>query len=150
MKDEAGELTLWTRRKTLITDPLPELRAALDAMISNDSIIDGVLLDKRTQDVKQHYYAFDVIRLNGEMLYWETWTERRRRLEIIYQRHDLIELAQTYDIGKQALFYRSIEADEGIVMKKRDAAYPTGTRNCLFNQFWITVKRDEAHRGRFL
>ena len=139
-------LTLWTRKKTTIDDPLPTLREALFNMIPEQTIIDGELLEKRTKTVKELFYAFDIIVYRNNPVFMYLWKERRLLLEsVIKPIKGLVELSIPVNIGKTKLYYDSIGTEdcEGIVLKKVDSPYLVGARDCPQNPYWLKVKRAE-------
>ncbi len=145
---ESG-VALWTRHKTIITEPLPALRDSLRAVPEN-TILDGELIYFRTAEHKGMLYLFDIIAYKGRLIDDLPLHERRKYLEEVSHnaRSDSIEVAQQFRIGKKELFNRAIEADsvnEGIVLKKIHSNYLLSQKRCLQNPFWLKVKRIEKH-----
>lgn len=142
MRTETG-LELWTRRHTLIHDPLPITREAL-MNLPPMTIIDGELMEKRTKDIKDHYYAFDIIMLKGKMLNGYSWTTRRKFLEETFRTIPSIELSEPITVGKSFLYKLAIETgDEGIVLKNINSKYLVDYKSCQQNPLWIKVKKPE-------
>ncbi|RPJ11835.1 MAG: hypothetical protein EHM36_00725 [Deltaproteobacteria bacterium] len=136
-------LELWTRRHSLIPDELPKTRAAL-SMLKPDTIIDGELLDKRTKDTKDHYYAFDIIYNEGKLLASMPWILRRKILEEVLQDIPDIEISIPVTLGKSHLYQVAIEeGDEGIVLKNTDSKYLIDYQSCPSNPYWIKAKQPE-------
>jgi ATP-dependent DNA ligase len=141
-------LELWTRRKTLIKDPLPCLRQELMDMLPEGTIIDGELLEKRTKEIKGRYYIFDVLMFRNVPIYSYKWSERRLILEELYFKATSmgsLELSLPVNIGKEKLYLDNISSDdvEGIVLKKMNSPYPISLTSCTDNPFWIKIKRPE-------
>jgi bifunctional non-homologous end joining protein LigD len=146
IRDEKG-FVLWTRHKTLIDFPLPELREALTEMIPPCSIIDGEILDRRTRDIKGIFYAFDVLLAEDQLFTGKPWTDRRKALEAIIKPCEHVHLSQPVNVGKKHLYDLCIQEPgcEGIVLKHMASLYTAGFKQCLTNPLWIKVKKDEAH-----
>ncbi len=146
-KDEKGNLTIWTRHKTLIKDAVPELREALISMMPAGTILDGELINNRTKGVNGKLYLFDIIVLEGRLLVNLPLRERRKLLEGVVVEGPHIELARQVRVGKKQLYYQSIEGEEseGIVIKRLDSKYPASEKSCLQHPYWLKVKRIENH-----
>ncbi len=140
------ELTLWTRHKTMITEPLATLRDSLMAVPEN-TILDGELIHFRTQDIKGALYLFDVLVHKGRQLTDLPLADRRKVLEDVAVKLTGIELAAQVRIGKKALYHKAIKdpVNEGIVLKKLDSKYLVSEKRCQQNPFWLKVKRPEKH-----
>ena len=149
-KDKDCKLYLMTKHKTLITDPLPDLRDDLCKILPGDTMLDGELIDRRTSGIKQTYYLFDALRVCGDDLTGLLWWKRRERLEGLVDTArwaELILLSQPVEVGKKNLYYQAIgeEGCEGIVMKKKDSKYLASKTSCQDNPFWISCKQPEKH-----
>ena len=149
-KDKDAKLYLLTKHKTLITDPLPDLREDLCKIMPANTMLDGELIDKRTPGIKQTYYLFDLLRVSGEDITGWSWLKRRELLEGLVdtaQRAELILLSVPVEVGKKNLYYQAIgeEGCEGIVMKKKDSKYLASKTSCQDNPFWISCKQPEKH-----
>ncbi len=140
------ELTLWTRHKTIIMEPLALLRDSLMA-VPEQTILDGELIHFRTIDVKGVLYLFDVLVHRGRQITELPLADRRKLLEDVAAGLAGVELAQQVRVGKKALYHRAIEesVNEGIVLKKLDSKYLVSEKRCLQNPFWLKVKRPEKH-----
>jgi DNA ligase-1 len=139
---ESGALLLWTRHKTLIHDALPLTRDAL-SHLPDGTIIDGELIDKRTKDIKDVYYAFDIISLKGENLCGEPWSIRRNLLEQTLDGID-VQISEPVSTGKAFLYKLALEkGEEGIVMKHIKSKYIVSTSGCVSNPLWVKAKRPE-------
>ena len=146
-KDEGGNLTIWTRHKTLIKDAVPELREALAEMMPQSTILDGEFVNNRTKGIKGKLYLFDIIMLEGRLLVDLPLRERRQVLEGVVKETQDIVLAQQVRVGKKQLYYQSIEGDEneGIVIKRLDSKYLASEKSCPQHPYWLKVKRVEKH-----
>jgi len=147
IRQETGEPVLWTRHKTLIDFPVPEVRHDLAEMIPPCSIIDGEILEQRTKELKGIFYAFDILLANDRLLTGRTWTERRKHLEQLVRPTEAIMLSEPICVGKKRLYEIGIQEPgcEGIVLKNVKSLYTAGFRECLTNPLWIKVKKDEPH-----
>jgi ATP-dependent DNA ligase len=145
--DEEGNLTLWTRHRTLLTGPSPELKAVLADMMPAGTILDGEFINNRTKGVKGKLYLFDILMLEGRLLVDLTLRERREMLDSIIIEGSNIELAQQVRVGKKRLYYQSIEGEEneGIVIKRLDSKYLASEKSCPQHPYWLKVKRVEKH-----
>ena len=146
-KDEKGNLTLWTRHKTLIKVPATELREVLSGIMPAKTILDGEFINNRTKGVKGKLYLFDIITLEGRLLVDLTLRERRQILEGVVKETQDIVLAQQVRVGKKQLYYQSIEGEEneGIVIKRLDSKYLASEKSCPQHPYWLKVKRVEKH-----
>lgn len=137
-------LELWTRRYTLIKDPLPKTRELLMNLPVN-TIVDGELLDKRTKNIKDHYYMFDIQFLEGKSVMSRPWHERREILEKVVAQYGIwTELSEPIQLGFSALYKLAIEhEDEGIVIKNINSKYVVDLKSCPHNPQWFKAKRPE-------
>lgn len=136
-------LELWTRRHTLVHDPLPITREAL-LHLNPGTIIDGELIDKRTKDIKDHYYAFDILMLDGRLTTGFTWQLRRALLEQTLKFIPGIEISEPITVGKSHLYRVAVEqGDEGIVLKNVNSKYLVDYKSCPKNPLWIKAKAEE-------
>lgn len=142
------ELILWTRKRTIIPDALPTLRKKLREMLTDATVVDGELMEKRTKEIKELFYAFDILFYKGEPVYRLPWTERRSLLEKVIQPiPGLIELSSPVFKRKRKHYYKSIQnGNEGIVLKKINSVYPIGLVKSIDNPYWIKVKAPEKHQ----
>lgn len=141
-----SSMTLWTREKTTINDPLESLRASLMA-VPEQTILDGELIHKRTRDIKGKLYLFDIIMFKGKLLVDLPLCERRKYLEDAAPAAPDIEMAAQVRVGKRQLYHQSIleEVNEGIVLKKLNSRYLISEKRCPQNPFWLKVKRPEKY-----
>lgn len=137
-------LELWTRRHTLIKDPLPETRANLLRLPVN-TMLDGELMEKRTKEIKDKYYAFDIIFFKNQPLVHLAWTERRKYLEYSLLSNDIgVDISSPVRENFKSLYDVSVEeGDEGVVIKKATSPYVVDLRSCPANPYWLKAKRPE-------
>lgn len=142
MKNEEG-LELWTRRHTIIHDPLPITREAL-SHLNAGTIIDGELMEKRTKDIKDHYYAFDILMYEGKLMTGFTWQLRRAILEQALKFIPGVEVSEPITVGKSHLYRVAVEqGDEGIVLKNVNSKYILDYNSCPTNPLWLKAKAPE-------
>jgi bifunctional non-homologous end joining protein LigD len=85
-------------------------------------------------------YCFDLIELNGRDLREQPLVQRRARLQPLLARakSDLLRFSESFPDANALLAECSRRGIEGIVAKRRDAPYRSGTRSG-----WIKVKTPE-------
>jgi DNA ligase D-like protein (predicted ligase) len=147
-----GKVRLLSRNLKNLTDSYPGIVTAVLRLKSSDVVVDGeiVALDaqgrpsfqalqhRRTADLALVYYAFDVLRLDGQPLINERLEERRRRLETLLQPPIPPILISEPLPGAPSDIEREIRrlGLEGIVAKRRDSTYRPGERS----DAWVKVK----------
>jgi bifunctional non-homologous end joining protein LigD len=129
----------WTHRFPPVADAvaaLPATTALLDGEvvveddngISNFSLLQTDLKDGRTD--RFAYYVFDLLHLDGHDLTGEPLLERKAALERLLKRagkNDVIHYAGHFDDAGPLILRHACEMGlEGIVSKRRDAAYRSG------------------------
>jgi bifunctional non-homologous end joining protein LigD len=93
-------------------------------------------------------YAFDLLELQGRDLRDQPLVQRRARLQALLARakSDLLRLSESFPDANALLAECSRRGLEGIVAKRKDAPYRSGTRTD-----WIKIKTSEwkaANRWR--
>jgi bifunctional non-homologous end joining protein LigD len=85
-------------------------------------------------------YCFDLLELNGRDLREQPLVQRRARLEALLKRAkcNLIRFSEAFPNANDLLAECARLGLEGIVAKRRDAPYRSGTRSR-----WIKVKTPE-------
>jgi bifunctional non-homologous end joining protein LigD len=143
VKDDRG-LVLWTRRHTIINDPLPITRGMLEKLPSG-TVIDGELIDKRTKGTKDHYYAFDIQFYKGKSVMNLPWHQRRVALvNVLIFSHADVEISEPVQLGFSELYRLAIRTgDEGIVIKNINSKYVVDLKNCPVNSGWFKAKAPE-------
>jgi bifunctional non-homologous end joining protein LigD len=146
---EAGEATLYSRRRNPLTERFATVAAALPRAVRTPSaVLDGevVTLDETGRasfsamqqgGAAQLLYVFDVLEADGVPLLDLPFTERRERLvELIDPTSRTVRLSEAFEDGK-ALFAAAKEQRlEGIVSKRADSRYEAGKRS----RAWLKVK----------
>lgn len=163
---KGGEIRLFTRRLTDVTQSLPDVVALVLEHVKAEEVVidceavsfkdgkplrfqDLVRRVRRREDVRRmaeempfEIRAFDVLYLNERILVDEPYEERWRRLEEVADPEILIERIVTGDLSEAESFYRrSIEAgNEGVVVKRLGSPYTPGARG----KYWFKVKPAET------
>jgi ATP-dependent DNA ligase len=144
-----GKQEIWTRNRTIVPDPLPEIRRQL-LQLPQGLILDGELISKRPKNFEKHLYLFDIIMHEGKLVTSLPLSERRKLLEAVYHQYlqweRKIELSQWVQVGKKALYYQSIGNDllEGIVVKRLDSKYLVHPNKCIQHPMWLKVKKPDT------
>jgi|SRR5208283_3084281 len=153
-RKQAGQVTLWSRHATDLTDRFPRIAEAMRSLPVDDVLLDGeavvlrpdghsdfaALRTTRGADAAQ-FIAFDLLHLDGE---------DRRKLPLEIRRAELEALVDGVDV----MFSEAIEAEgavvfekavelglEGIVCKRLGSPYWSGpVRN------WVKVKNPDFRR----
>lgn len=144
-----GQVRLWSRNERDVTPAYPEL-AGLAAL--GDTLLDGevVLLDDgrpsftalaermHVRDPRRAgalaaarpvtYLVFDVLRHDGRDLASQPLTERRAVLESL-PLPEHVQVSPAYDDGDDLWQVTAAHGLEGVVAKRRDAAYRPGRRS---------------------
>ena len=138
-----GSVELWTRHHTIISKPLNRLRDVLMKSAPKGMVLDGEILDHRSDRSLGRIYLFDVLYYKFKLITDRPLSERRRILEDnVLWVPGVVEIAHQVMVGKKNLFL-SLEAneDEGIVMKRVNSPYNASLMRCLQNPFWLKVRR---------
>jgi ATP-dependent DNA ligase len=140
---EPEKLDLWTSSHRLFPNPLPITREAL-AGLPPMTVIDGEMQNNRTKDIKDLFYAFDILMWEGKWLFGQPWRSRRALLELATRDIEGILVSVPIHTGKKMLYQMAIEeGDEGIVMKELDSTYLIATKGTIDNPLWIKAKQPE-------
>ena len=85
-------------------------------------------------------YAFDLLELQGRDLREQALVQRRARLQalLVRAKSDLLRFSESFPDANALLAECSRRGLEGIVAKRKDAPYRSGTRGG-----WIKVKTSE-------
>ena len=141
----AGEVTIRTRNGYDWTKRFPAIARAVAALKVRSAVIDGeaVILDEKGRssfaelqaDLDKHgseravLYAFDLLFLDGEVLWKKPLEERRLALASIIPARSAILISEEYTGTGADLFRTACEHElEGIVSKRIDKPYRTGRR----------------------
>lgn len=159
-KNQRG-VAIYTKRGHDYTKRFPALAGMLATISVRTCIIDGELtacdnrglpdfraLHFHDRDDELCVWAFDLLYLDGKDLTTMPLIDRKFLLEkLVYRTRDnWLRLSETFDDGPKLLVAAERMALEGIVSKKRDAPYHSGTK-CD----WIKVKCEawrNANRDR--
>jgi DNA ligase-1 len=92
------------------------------------------------------FFAFELLFMDGEDFTGKPYIERRKKLERIIKKNNVIEPSEMFITGEPKDIYKYFEETierglEGVIAKRLDAPYAAGARN--FN--WIKLKR--SYRG---
>lgn len=155
-----GKVQLLSRNGLDVTEKYPSLAEAA-AFIDHNAILDGelVALDKAgkpnfslMQNAGENaaalvYYAFDLLALDGKDLRDRTLLERKEELEGIVAelpKNSMIRYSQHIERTGKKYFQAAAKQElEGIMGKRKDSVYRSGTRT----KDWLkikTCKRQEA------
>ena len=146
---EAGEATLFSRRRNSLTERFAPIAAALPRAVRTPSaVLDGevVTLDDTGRasfsamqqgGATQLLYVFDVLEADGVPLLDLPYTERRERLVgLLDPTSRVVRLSEAFEDG-EALYAAAKEQQlEGIVSKRADSRYEVGKRS----RAWLKVK----------
>lgn len=136
-----NKIELWTRRKTVELQPLPNLRKELAALnLPPDTILDGELLEHRGQ-TREHMMLWGMFRWAGD------WVKVPYK-EVIWRMSFVpnttyISRPKTTLEGKRKFYEEVIkesEENEGLVLKRLDASVPFSFTSCATTRSWLKVK----------
>lgn len=142
-----GSVTLWSRNRKNLSADYPEVTAALRRLRCRDAVIDGELValdaagrssfqllqQRSTRGARPplHFYAFDLLRLNGRSLL-ETPLEKRQATlaKLVGRGTDVVRLSPVFDVPPEQLLAAAREQQlEGIIAKRAGSAYEPGRRS---------------------
>ncbi len=155
-----NDISLFTRRLENVTKQFPDLvELAKKAVKAKECIIDGECIginpktgksvpfqvlsqrihrkydiEKATKEIPIQMNVFDIVYLDGKLLFDRTLKERREILEktikIIPEKFQLASQLVTKDLKKAEEFYKKALAlgEEGLIVKNLDALYQPGRR----------------------
>jgi bifunctional non-homologous end joining protein LigD len=146
---QGGEATLTSRRGNDLTGRFPSVARAIAASAKTpDCVVDGeaCALDEEGRSsfsVMQQgsgplvFYVFDVLEIDGEPLLDLLLTERRKRLETLFDRRQrTVRLSEAFPDGEALLDAAKEQGLEGIIAKKADSPYRPGKRT----REWLKIK----------
>ena len=151
---EDKKIALWTRRGTIIGDPLPNLRKALESLkLPPDTILDGELLEHRSV-VKEQVVLWGAIRMGGKWLSAMPYKEVLDVMKKIVKESDYIKRTRQVVADKKKFYASAIGGEqgtdnEGLVVKHLDSPVPFGWRNCPTHPLWFKVKPNVLCDGYF-
>jgi bifunctional non-homologous end joining protein LigD len=134
------DLTHQFRRVADAVAVLPVRSCVLDSeltILDEHGVPDFKALMFRRGTAMSCVWVFDLLELNGRDLRGLTLTERKRRLADVLRgsKSDLLRLSETFRDGERLLEVADEMGLEGIVSKRRDAPYRSGTHSG-----WVKVK----------
>ena len=145
-----GKVALYSRNGKIISRSYIEVAKALEG-VEADAVIDGELVaigrdgvshfqllqNALRHEAKLLYCAFDLMFVNGEDLKKQPLLERKERLKTILPRHKLIAFGRHRKAtGKKFFAEAERKGLEGIMAKRADSAYASGSRTAD----WLKVK----------
>jgi bifunctional non-homologous end joining protein LigD len=153
---DGPEVALFSRTGKDMTNTYPEVADALAAADLTATVLDGEivalgpggapsfsLLQQGKGPMK--YLVFDVLSHEGEGLKNETYEERRELLEELdLDDGDTIRVPDAFDGSLEDAFAASKDLKlEGVVAKRRDSRYRSGTRSSS----WIKIKHQRMQEA---
>jgi bifunctional non-homologous end joining protein LigD len=145
-------LRVRSRRGWQMADRLPELRELPGGLVLDGEVVafnergaphwpllcERVLHGNRSIPVT--FVAFDALRVDGHDVMCNPWSERRELLEELGVERECVRLSDVFDDG-EVLFEAVVEHGlEGVVAKRRTAAYRPGYRG------WTKIKNPSYWR----
>lgn len=145
-----GKVALYSRNGQIISESYVEVAKALEG-VKGDAVIDGELVAvgkdgvshfQLLQNALRHearllYCAFDLMFAGGEDLRKLPLLERKKRLRAILPRHKLIAFSKHRKASGKKFFAEAERKHlEGIMAKRADSAYASGSRTAD----WLKVK----------
>jgi len=162
------KIWIFTRRLENVTNQFPDLvNFAKEGIKVNECIIEGeaIGIDPKTHEpipfqelsrrIQRKYdirlmtkkipvriYLFDIVYLNGKILFNEPYSKRRKILKksikVISKKFEMSQSLVTKDLKKAQKFYKESlkEKQEGLMVKNLDAKYQPGRRV----GYWLKVK----------
>lgn len=99
-------------------------------------------IEELSKELPLKFFIFDLLYLNGIDYTEKPFIERRKKLESIIEKNNIIEPSEMFITDKAQEIFKYFETAierglEGVVAKRLDAPYSAGARN--FN--WIKLKR---------
>jgi ATP-dependent DNA ligase len=158
LENDGGELALWSRKERPLLRYFPELRplgdllpphSALDGeiVIARDGALDFDAMQTRLHpaesrvnrlaaEIPAQFVVFDVLLWDGEEVWRRPLTERRARLEALggSEPRAIFHLSPcTADVDEAAGWLEALESAglDGVIAKRRDAAYMPGSREAV-------------------
>ena len=157
-----GLVRVVSRTQEDLTRRYPELRALGDALGSHEAILDGEIvalaadgvprfeqlqqriglhsdadIRRKMKEIPVHYFAFDLLYLDGHLLQGLPYVDRRARLQAL-QLSGAFWQTPEYQMGHgEAMLAASRSAGlEGVVAKRADSPYEEGRRSSA----WLKIK----------
>ncbi|MGH3457783.1 ATP-dependent DNA ligase [Aeromicrobium sp.] len=152
---DGAEVSLFSRTGKDMTGTYPEVVEALAANDLTDTVLDGELVAigpdgvpsfSRLQQGQRpiRYLLFDVLRHDGDPLKNATYEERRAVLESLDLDRDVVRVPGAFDGSLEDAVEASQRLSlEGVVAKRRDGRYRSGTRSAS----WIKIKNQRMQEA---
>ncbi len=153
---EGSDVTLFSRTGKDMTDTYPEVADALAEQGLTGTVLDGEVvalgpdgtpsfsrLQQGTRPI--HYLLFDVLSHDGEALKNATYLERRQVLhDLDLDDGEVLRVPLAFDGSLEDAVASSQELGlEGVVAKRRDSRYRSGTRSSS----WIKIKNQQMQEA---
>lgn len=160
---EGGRIKAQSRNQRDLSKYFPELRAIGEALGSRTAIIDGEIvafgktsapsfpvlarrlhlnsksaINRRARETPATFLAFDLLYLDGKLLFDRPYRDRRRELEALNLQGPGFATPPSVE-GRKGAEVLAISAErglEGVVAKRRDSLYSPGKRSGA----WIKIK----------
>jgi bifunctional non-homologous end joining protein LigD len=160
---DGGRVQATSRNDKDLTESFPELRAIGDFLGSRSAILDGEIvafdesgrpdfgrlqqrlhltgagrITARARDFAASYLAFDLLYLEGRLLFAEPYDARRRLLESLKLAGEGFATPRAYpgSEGREVLLAAKERGLEGVLVKRRNSVYQPGRRS----DDWIKAK----------
>jgi bifunctional non-homologous end joining protein LigD len=141
----------WTTRFRLIAEAtacLPATSFVLDGegvILRSDGVSDFEALRSRRHDHEVQLLAFDLLELDGADLRRERLDQRKAKLTHLLRHHQVgIQIVEHIEHPGDVAFARACRLGlEGVVSKRRDAAYRQGR-----SRIWLKVKNPQSPAAR--
>ncbi len=162
---DGEHLRLQTRRLSNAEERYPELRAVAKTLNARQAILDGEIiayddegrpsfqalqaLRNEPNKARLEYQVFDLLYLDGRLLYDVPLETRKRLLRNVLQTNRLVRFSD-HVLGEGLALFKEARAQrlEGIVAKQRESSYQPGRRS----HAWLKIKtqlRQEAVIGGY-
>ena len=156
-----GKVALYSRNGKIISHSYIEVAKALEG-IKGDAVIDGELValgkngvsrfqllqNALRHEAKLLYCAFDLMFENGDDLRQMPLLQRKKRLEAILPRGKLIALSRHRKADGTKFFAEAERKGlEGIMAKRADSAYASGSRSADWLKIKISKRQEVVIAG---
>ncbi len=163
---KGGRIRLQSRNLLDVTSQYPELRALGESLGATEAVLDGEIVAinedgrpdfgllqkrmgvtrpndarRRMKDTPAHYFAFDLLYLNGHSTTELPYVERRKLLEALALEGPNWK-TPAFHAGDGEAMRASAAAQglEGVMAKRLDSPYATGRRNSC----WLKIKNNRT------
>jgi bifunctional non-homologous end joining protein LigD len=150
-----GKVTLYSRRHNVLDRKFGYIADALEEL-PDETVLDGeiVAMDEdgrsnfnllqnfKSAASKIHYYAFDMLMHNGELLTAEPLAKRRALLSKALPRNHHVSLSVVDSSAAQMLRFVKQHGLEGLVAKRADSAYEPGKRSGHWSKYRVNLGQE--------